>query len=1137
MSAILNYSFKQNFVRALNFIKQRAVVGFFPGLAGFLAFFALISFSSITCGQQVSALQPLSGHVPAAIARLGLKPLHDLPETNSLRLAISLPLRNEAALDNLLQQIYDPASTNYHHYLTPEQFTEQFSPTEQDYSTAAAFFKANGLDVISTYPNRTVLDVSGSAATVEKVFHVALHVYQHPVENRTFFAPDTDPSVNLNVPILHVSGLDNFVIPHPAVKIKNLADHHMPGIKSASGSGPDGAYMGNDFRAAYAPGVTLNGAGQTVGLLELEGYYATDIQTYETNAGLPDVPLTNVIVDSFSGPDSTDTNGITEVSLDIEMVISMATNITKVAVFEEANGGNVVDILNSIAGNSFVKQISCSWLIGDNSSYDPVYKQMAAQGQSFFQASGDDGAYFTSNESQEEYTDDTNITLVGGTTLSTTGPGGAWSSETVWNWYSSGEGAAASGGGTNFNGLPIPVWQQGVNMASNQGSTALRNVPDVALTADNIYVQATNSQFFVGGTSCAAPLWAGFTALMNQQAATYGKPYVGFLNPAVYAIGKSANYTLDFRDITTGNNTNTTVGNRWFAATGYDLCTGWGTPNGQNLINALVQVDPLLILPLPSSGFSASGYSGGPFSPNSQISTLTNISSSSLTWSLVNTSSWLNASATSGTLAADATSTVTFSLTAVVNSLAVGNYSTTATFSNQVSHVTQGLQFNLQVLEPLVITPNSGFATAGFSGGPFNTNSQVYTLSNSSVSSLPWSLINTSSWLSASVTSGTLAGNAASNDTISLSPVANSLGAGNYSATVVFTDQVSHATQNLQFTLIVTEPLVVAPAAGLAASGAAGGPFSPVSQNFALTNIGSVSLNWQASGPSWLTLSPTNGALAGNKSTNVTATLNSNANNLTGGVYAGQVAFTDETSGVVQDGLFTLSIDQNIVLNGGFETGNFTDWTLTEGKEIYSFVDDGSTSGFPPHSGNYFAALGRPNTLGTLSQTLSTISGQSYLLSFWFFSPNAPADSGGQVNTSTPNELTCSWNGSVLFNQSNIPAYNYWSNEVFIVTATGSSTVLKFGERDDPWVLGLDDVSATPIPLPTIQSVSKASKTAITLTVNSLPNLIYEVQYSTNLVSGNWFNLSTNTASGMTLTFTNPIGTNAYLFYRVVRLP
>ena len=106
-----------------------------------------------------------------------------------------------------------------------------------------------------------------------------------------------------------------------------------------------------------------------------------------------------------------------------------------------------------------------------------------------------------------------------------TGPGGAWSSETVWNWYSTEPSDTnGSGGGINFNNIPIPSWQQGINMTTNKGSTTLRNVPDVALTADNIFLVADNgTNYSVGGTSAAAPLWAGFTALINQQAMQPGQ--------------------------------------------------------------------------------------------------------------------------------------------------------------------------------------------------------------------------------------------------------------------------------------------------------------------------------------------------------------------------------------------------------------------------------------------------------------------------------------------------------------------------------------------------------------------------------------------------------------------------------------
>jgi Pro-kumamolisin, activation domain/Viral BACON domain len=1016
-----------NVVQAVDFKRERAFLKNARRLAAAMAL-AAVFFSLGARAQQYNTYQTLYGQVPTAVARFHLRPVRDFSKTNRLNLAISLPLRNEAALNEFLKQLYNPASPNYHKYLTPQQFTERFGPTEQDYNRVIRYALKYGLTVRSMSSNRLLLDVSGSADAVQKMLHTSIRIYRHPLQDRMFFAPDTEPQIDSGVPISHISGLDNYTIPRPAIEIKSSSLNSSSVIKSAQGSGPGGAYMGTDFRAAYAPGVTLNGAGQTVGLLELEGYYPTDISTYEANAGLPSVTLTNISIDHYLGPQTGDTNNISEVSLDIEMVVSMATNLSKVAVYEATNGGTaqpIIDLLNRMATDNLAKQISSSWLLGDNSSFDTAYKEMAAQGQSFFQASGDDGAYYSNNENVEQYSDDTNITLVGGTTLTTTGPGGAWLSETVWNWFDEGLGPGGSGGGTNFNGIRLPSWQQGISMTANQGSTMLRNVPDVALTADNIFVVSTNQQMFVGGTSCAAPLWAAFTALVNQQAAAFGRPPVGFLNPAIYAIGKSPVYTNDFHDITTGNNFNSTVGSRWSAVPGYDLCTGWGTPNGQNLINTLAPPDSLTVTPV--AGFIATGFAGGPFSPNSQAYALTNFSGSSTTWTLLNTPAWLNASSSSGTLAVGGSASVTISLnTATANSFTPGTYNATLLFSNSVSHVAQSYPFALQV----------------------------------------------------------------------------------------------------------NDPLIIAPATGLSAAGAVGGPFNPASQNFMLTNVGTAPLAWQAAGPAWLNLSPFSGMVTNGKPATVAASLNANANALAMGIYSGQVAFTDLSSGAVENDLFTLSVGQNVVQNGGFETGDFTGWTLNESGGPFSFVDDGeNVTAIFPHSGTFFAALGDTSGVGTLSQTLTTATNQAYLLSLWIYSPNI------SPTANTPNNFQVFWNGTNLFSHANLSPFNFWSNLVFVVTAIKTNSVLQFGEEDIPYYLGLDDVSATPIPLPNVQNISSVSKTKFSMTWNALPGLAYKVQYSTNLVSTNWFNLSTNTAVGTTLSVTNAFGTNQYRFYRIVRLP
>jgi alpha-tubulin suppressor-like RCC1 family protein len=538
--------------------------------AGCGALIPFLALSSAAAGKQMVS----GGHVPAAVAKL--TPVGSLPASQRLNLAIGLPLRNETELDALLWQLYDPASPNYRHYLTPKEFTARFGPTEQDYQALVQFAEARGFKITGKHSNRLLLDVEGAVSDVEKAFNVTMRLYPHPKEKRAFYAPDTEPSVDFSVPILHVSGLDNYAPPHPNVVVQPA--RVAVNVTPKAGSGPSGTYMGSDFRNAYVPGTSLTGAGQSVGLLQFDGFYQSDITAYESQAGLPNVPITVVPVD---GGISTPGGGAVEVSLDIEMLISMAPGVSRIYVYEAPNSSAYwVDLLNRMATDNLAKQISCSWGGGArNASAETVFKQLGAQGQSFFNATGDSDAFTGTIPFPS---DSTNITQVGGTTL-TTGSGAAYSSETVWNW---GGGTGSSGGISTYYRLPI--YQVGVSMSSNGGSTTMRNVPDVALTGDNVWVIfGGGSSEAVGGTSCAAPLWAGFTALVNQQAAQSGQGTVGFLNPALYAVGKGANYATCFHDITTGNNFSSSSPSQFSAVAGYDLCTGWGTPNGMNLINAL----------------------------------------------------------------------------------------------------------------------------------------------------------------------------------------------------------------------------------------------------------------------------------------------------------------------------------------------------------------------------------------------------------------------------------------------------------------------------------------------------------------------------------------------------------------------
>ncbi|MEO7719031.1 MAG: RICIN domain-containing protein [Capsulimonas sp.] len=484
--------------------------------------------------------------------------LSRLDASSGLELAISLPVRNQALLDATIQELYDPNSPNYHQYFSVDDFNKTFGPTDQDYNTVITFLKAHGLAVSQTYKNRMIVDVRGSIGSIEQTFHVHMNRYQHPTENRTFFGPDAEPTVDQSVPILDVTGLDNFTLPKPkSTRVSSVA------VSSATGTAPGGGYRGNDYRAAYCPRVTLDGKGQTIALFQFGSYYPADITSYCTQSGLPPASVSQVLLNGVSSTPAAGSDTL-EQSLDIEMTHAMA----PAANILFYTGNNAADIWNRIATDNIAKQVSSSWSVSPPpSTLNQILQQMATQGQSVFNASGD-GGY---SASPFGWDDNPYMTSVGGTVLTTAGAGGPQFSETGW----------ASSSGYISPNFPIPTWQQGISMAANGGSTTERNCPDVAMVADSLWTIWNNGATgYAAGTSAASPLWAGYMALVNQQAAAHGKPTAGFINPAVYALGKSGSYGANFYDVTSGSNGKPAVA-------GYDLVTGWGSPKGQALINYL----------------------------------------------------------------------------------------------------------------------------------------------------------------------------------------------------------------------------------------------------------------------------------------------------------------------------------------------------------------------------------------------------------------------------------------------------------------------------------------------------------------------------------------------------------------------
>src|SRR5271163_2133351 len=565
-----------------------------PGPAALLCGAAFLLF---TIPLQAQSQQLSTRHVRPEVASGEAKLVGQLPPTDTLLFDMVLPLRDRTGLQSFLRQQYDPASAFYHQFITPQEFTARFGPSQEDWNSLVAFAKANGFEIISGNRDSRDLRLSGRVADIEKALHVSIGVYQAPNEDRQFFAVDREPTVDLPFQLWHVTGLDNDSRPHPMyVKKSDYAKAH--GIDpdkvvkhATTGSGPSASFLGSDMRAAYYEGTALTGSGQNLALFEFAGTDLADLTTYYNNVGQTE-PYTPTLISTGgystacvdSGSKACDD---TEQTLDMTQAMGMAPGSKMLYMYVcgdvlASGSGNISDTscisaMVTTTDAPLSKQISCSWgwTPADPSTLDPYFEQMASQGQNFFAASGDSSAWSASNEAWPA--DDANIVSVGGTDLITVGAAGAWQSETGWT---------DSGGGISPDGIAIPTWQElpGVINSSNKGSTTLRNGPDVSANANfTFYVcadQTTCTANDYGGTSFATPMWAGYLALANQQAAANGDS-IGFLNPTIYPAALGSSYSTLFHDNTSGSC------GTYSAVTGYDLCTGWGSPKTTGLINLL----------------------------------------------------------------------------------------------------------------------------------------------------------------------------------------------------------------------------------------------------------------------------------------------------------------------------------------------------------------------------------------------------------------------------------------------------------------------------------------------------------------------------------------------------------------------
>jgi len=485
-------------------------------------------------------------------------------------------------------------------YLTREQLEDQFGSSDDAVEKITAYAHAHNLEVTRSEPGSARMRLAGTVKDISDAFGVTLFDYHH--DKLGDFHAHTGPvsiPTELQGAVTGVFGFNN----HRHLrrhKAKTQASGGVLTMKQATSSTRQAWFEPPELATIYNfPKAT--GQGQCIGLLEFGGgVEAASVTAYFQKLGItaPNVltiPVDNVSTDPTADPDSTG-----EVMLDIDVAGSLAPSAKIAVYFSTFDEKGLIDAISAVIADSTndPSVVSISWGWDENQPFQNSILWTPAVithiGESFLAAAqlgitvcvstGDDGseAQVKDGRAHVNYpATDPSVLAVGGTTLhKKSGNVPAAASEVVWN---DGPGNGTGGGISDY--IPVPAWQQGIVPASiNPTNFKGRGIPDVAANADpdTGYLTYSGGQFgIVGGTSAASPLWAALIALCNQQLGAR----VGNFNALLYStIGP--NKVLN--DITTGNNdTDGLLDGKFAAGPGWDACSGWGTPNGQNLLSAL----------------------------------------------------------------------------------------------------------------------------------------------------------------------------------------------------------------------------------------------------------------------------------------------------------------------------------------------------------------------------------------------------------------------------------------------------------------------------------------------------------------------------------------------------------------------
>ena len=538
----------------------------------------LVTVLAVVAVTLVAALSAGAGMVlgagsDEAGAPAGPRSIGETPAGGTVDFTLSLR-QDRAGVRRFLREVEDPRSARYHRFLSPARFGARFGVSDGELARVRSALRAAGLEVTAAVPQRTTLGVRGTAAEVERFLHTRLQE-RVGADGRRHRSPAGRPRIPAAIrgAVTAATGLDT----RPLYRARAVP---------AGGLRPRDSARAYNFAPLHERGI--RGQGQTIAIMSYDSFEDSDVAEFDRRAGIRGAPpVEHVPVAGRFAPGE----GQVEVNLDIDVIRGVAPR-ARILNYEMVNDGRPMAVVfDRIVADGRTDVISLSWGACAAAYPEELRRQdeaslaaAAARGITVYVASGDAGAY----DCQHSNPDDTRISVdwpssspnavaVGGTLLSVRRDS-SYLAETGWEDPLSGGG----GGGGLSTFYDRPAWQRGPGV-QNRFSTGRRQVPDVAASADGDsgwFVVTGGEEAQIGGTSAAAPFWAGAMLLVGQHARREGAGRVGFAAPLLYRI--AARRDSPFHDVTAG-------GNRGYRATpGWDYATGWGSPDVERLAAAAV---------------------------------------------------------------------------------------------------------------------------------------------------------------------------------------------------------------------------------------------------------------------------------------------------------------------------------------------------------------------------------------------------------------------------------------------------------------------------------------------------------------------------------------------------------------------